>query len=184
MIFASSNQFGRRGVPGGGLGCFLMTLLGLALLYFLLKGLYKLLYLLSPGLLVLALILNWRVFPDTVRNWLKSLETNPLGALFNAALAVLLFPFFSLYILLKAAGMNKMDRMRRQFGQGPGATDGREETEFVEFEELESRPKGQKPTETPMEAPDLPEKEARKPAQPQNAPPPPKPENPYDQLFD
>ena len=134
MIFVSTNQFGGQrggGVPGGGFGCLLITILGFVAAYFILKGLYNLLYLLSPVLLVLALVVNWRVFPHTIKNWLKTLETNPVTGLVYAALAVLLFPFFSLYILLKALGMKKMEEMGRQMSCQAGNT--RNEEEFVEF---------------------------------------------------
>ena len=166
------------GVPGGGFGCLLITILGFVAAYFILKGLYNLLYLLSPVLLVLALVVNWRVFPHTIKNWLKTLETNPVTGLVYAALAVLLFPFFSLYILLKALGMKKMEEMGRQMSGQAGNT--RNEEEFVEFEEIETTPKGDFKKEEPIAPPELPEKET--PVAKQQ--PPPKPQNPYDQLFD
>ncbi len=180
MIFVASNQFGQRGggVPGGGLGCLLLTILGFVTFYFVLKGLYTLLFWLSPIILVLALIVNWRVFPNIIKNWLKALESQPLSALVTAGFCALVFPFFSLYILLKALGMKKMEEMGQQYGsQGANAP---KEDEFVDFEEIESTPKGGFSTDDLIEPPELPEKEA--PAAKQQEPP--KPQNPYDQLFD
>lgn len=85
-------QFGR--VPGGGLGCLIFAILLLAAGYYILKGLYFLLWWAAPALLVLALIVNWRVFPRTITSWLDTLETRPVHAVVQAAFAVIAFPFF------------------------------------------------------------------------------------------
>jgi len=160
----SLNQF-----PGGGLGCLIFSVLFIVGAYYLLQGLYYLLLWAAPALLVLALIINWRVFPDTIKSWLKTLETNPLYALLTLAVAVLVFPFFSLYIFLKAIGYRKMEQLRRQFGQDENPR----EEEFVAFEELESTPK--KSFDEEVEIPELPiEPEKREPK---------KDQNPYDSLF-
>ena len=171
MIYNYS--FGNRNInqfPGGGLGCLIFSVLLVVGGYYLLQGLYYLLLWAAPALLVLALIINWRVFPDTIKSWVKSLETNPLNALLSLALAVLVFPFFSLYIFLKAVGYRKMEQLRQQFGE---AAQPREAENFVEFEELESTPKRTFETETEIpELPIEPEKEEPK-----------KDSNPYDSLF-
>jgi hypothetical protein len=155
----------------GGLGCLIFGILGLVAAFFIMRGLYFLLYWLSPVLLVLALVINWRAVTDTLKNWLKGMETNPVGGLFTAALAVLLFPFFFFYLLMKALGYSKIEQMQREFGQARQPED-----EFVEYEELESTPKGGQKTNEPMEPPVLPEEE---PAQPRPA----APKNPYDEFF-
>ncbi len=159
------NQF-----PGGGTGCLIFAVLILVGGYYILQGLYYLLLWAAPALLVLALIINWRVFPDTIKSWVKTLETSPLSALLSLALVVLVFPFFSLYIFLKAIGYQKMAQLRRQFGETENP---REAEGFVEFEELESTPKQtfEKETEIP-ELPAEPEKQQPK-----------KDQNPYDTFF-
>lgn len=177
MIFISSNRGGN--IPGGGLGCLLFAIFGLVAGYFILKGLYVLLYWLSPVLLVLAAIINWRIFPQTAKNWIKTLETQPVTALISLGFAVLLFPFFSLYMLLKAAGMKQLERMGQFMDNQQGA--GRDQGEFTEFEEIESTPKGgTKPPES-IEYTELPEE---MPPVKSQSPPPPQPQNPYDQMFD
>ena len=181
MIFVGSSNFNSNGgrVPGGGLGCLLLAIFGFAAVYFVLKGLYILLYWLSPILLVLAAIVNWRVFPQTVKNWLKGLQTNPVVALIYLGFSVLLFPFFSLYMLLKAVGLKQLERMGAQaFGQQ--GSNSREQEEFAEFEEIESIPKTDLKPKEPVVPPELPEKDT----QPAKSQEPPKPQNPYDQIFD
>lgn len=159
-------QFGR--IPGGGLGC----LIGLALVvfvsYYTLKGLYFILWWASPALVVLTLIVNWRVIPDTFKNWLAVLEKNPLSGLLGAAFAVLAFPFFALWLFLKALGYRKMESIKREFESAQNPP----EEEFVEFEELESRPIGKAPEPEPLDAPEVSEKAKPK-----------KEDNPYDGFF-
>lgn len=163
---SQSPQFGR--VPGGGLGC----LIGLALIvfitYYTLQGLYFILLWASPALVVLTLIINWRVFPDTFKQWLDTLESRPLSGLIGAAFAVLAFPFFALWLFLKALGYRKMESLKREFENAQNPP----EEDFVEFEEIESRPMGKAPEPEPLEAPEPKEKE--KPKQE---------ENPYDGFF-
>ena len=168
MMYKFSSQgapFGR--IPGGGLGC----LVGLAVIvfatYYALKGLYYILWWAAPALLVLTLIINWRVIPDTLKNWVATLETSPVSGLLNAAFAVLAFPFFALYLFLKALGYRKMENMKKEFENAQQAPE-----EFVDFEEIESRPMGKAPDPEPIEAPDAKEKEKPKQA-----------ENPYDGFF-
>lgn len=176
MIYTYSS----RNSPFSGIGCFIFSILGLVALWFILKGLYKVLYWAAPALIVLALIVNWRAVVSTFKNWFRTMETNPIGGLLSAALAVLLFPFFSLYLFVKALGYNKIEQMRREFGQQQEA-----EEEFAEFEEIESTPKGGAQPAAPMEPLELPEKEPDTKSNPKkkDAPAPPKPENPYDEFF-
>jgi len=164
----SLNQF-----PGGGLGCLVFFVLVAIGGYYIVQGLYSILLWAAPALLVLALIINWRVFPDTVKSWFKTLEANPLNALILLALAILVFPFFSLYIFLKAVGYRKLEQLRRQFNE---SNPDREEEAFVEFEELESTPKK---ANTAQETPNAPNIE---PAEPDPAPEKGK-QNPYDSFF-
>lgn len=174
MIFYSSGGNSRTArFSGGGIGCLIFGILGLIAAWYILKGLFYLLYWASPALLVLALIINWRAVADTVKNWLGTMKTNPVGGLVSAALAVLLFPVFTLYLFVKALGYNKMEQLQREFGQKQPPAD-----EFVEFEELESTPKGNPVRETAAEPPVLPEKENPQPQAEQK-----KPDNPYDQFF-
>lgn len=135
-------NFGGRNVnqfPGGGLGCLLFAVLLIVGGYYLLQGLYYLLLWAAPALLVLAAVINWRVFPDTIKSWLESMKSNPVSGLISLALAILVFPFFSLYIFLKALGYRKMEQLRKEFGAQEGYT--HPEEEYVDFEEIESKPK-------------------------------------------
>ena len=151
MIFISNGNInGRAGVPGGGLGCLIGFILSAVLFYFIVKGLYYLLYWAAPALVVLALIINWRAVADTGTWFLKSLQRSPLSTVLLGALCVVGFPFFTLYLFLKALGYNKMEQMRKQFDPGsdsPFSGFGQplpEKEEYIDYEELDSKPKEKK----------------------------------------
>lgn len=152
----------------GGLGCLIFGILFLVAMFYVLKGLFYVLLWAAPALFVLALIINWRAVADTGKDFLGLLERNPLMGLLVGALAVVGFPVLSLYLFLRALGYSKVQQFNRTVRDARQAP----EEEFVEFEELESRPKNAPPVrEEPLDQPLTPEKE------------PPKPENPYDQMF-
>lgn len=176
MIFDSRRGgYAARFSGGGGIGCLVFGVLGLVAAYYILKGMFIVLYYASPVLFAMALLINWRAVADTLKNWFKGLETNPLGGLLTAALAVLAFPVFALYLFLKALGYKKLEEFQRaQEPYGNPADD-----EFVEFEELESRPKGDFKDEEPVDPPELPEKDMEQPKTNTSQ----QPDNPYDQFF-
>lgn len=142
-IRAQQIQFGR--FPGGGLGCLIFVALLVAAAYYVLKGLYYLLWWAAPALLVLALIINWRVYPRAITSWLDTLESKPVEAILQAAFAALAFPFFSLWLFLKAVGTRHLDRMQQTYTEQTHP-----EGEFIEFEELESKPMPNKPDAEPL----------------------------------
>lgn len=153
---------------GGGIGCLIFGVLFLVVAYYILKGVFALLWWAAPALFVLTLILDWRVVADTGKSFLKLLERNPLGGLLAAGLGIVAFPILALYLFLSAIGRRRANRMMGTAGSRPAPG----EEEFAEFEELESRPKNT----PPLEPPPMPEKE------PQKAPE--KPQNPYDDIFE
>ena len=163
---------------GGGPGCLIFGILALVALWFVLKGLYALLYWAAPVLFVAALIVNWRAVAATGRDFWELLQRNPLGGLLLGALCVVAFPLLALYLLLRAVGYNKMQEFKQRFGQEPGAA--QPEGEFADYEELESQPKrGSRADDEPVEIPLLPDPEPVPPKKEE----PKKPGNPYDQMF-
>ena len=166
MIFTSS----RRANP---LGCLIGSVLGLVLVYYLLRGLWTLLYWAAPILVVLAVIINWLAVADTGKSYLNFLRTNPLGGILVLIVSVFAFPLLSLYLFLKAIGNRQLETMESTFGQARGTQKREPEPEFTDFEELESRLKNPPPMakqEMPAQEPDV-----QKP--PKQAP------NPYEDLF-
>ncbi|MFN7326692.1 MAG: hypothetical protein ACK5SQ_08925 [Chitinophagales bacterium] len=146
MIFVSSNR------PGGGLignlGCLIFAGLFLVGLFYVLQGLYKLLMYLAPGLFILTLIINWRVIAQAGQQFIQLFTRRPLLGLLVAALSVVLFPVLTLYWLLAALATKRLERMRQTFGGPSGSPFGSFQSpppqspkeEFVDFEEIESKP--------------------------------------------
>ncbi len=169
MILLNSNMRGNNG-----LGCLVMGVLGAVAFFMILGGLYSLLKWVAPVLALLALIIRWQVYPAVFKNWVTTLRTNPLFGIGQLAFAVFAYPFFALYLLVLAVGGNKVEELQNRFKtQDPLPP---REEEFVDFEELESRPKSV-PRNEPLEPPIIIREETTRKEEPK------KPDNPYDQLF-
>ncbi|MEO6036979.1 MAG: hypothetical protein ABIQ93_01115 [Saprospiraceae bacterium] len=160
-----------------GVGCLVIGVLGAVAFFLILRGLYSLLYWITPVLLILTLVIRWKVFPAVFRNWLQTLNTNPLSAILQLVLAVVGFPFFALYLFLLAVGGRKVEQLQNRFRpQDPRAVP---EEEFVDFEEIESRPKGSPRNDEPLNPPIIIHEEPPPSRQDEGK----KPDNPYEQLF-
>ncbi|HND87667.1 MAG TPA: hypothetical protein PK971_05025, partial [Saprospiraceae bacterium] len=164
----------------GGPGCIIFGILALVLLWFVLKGLYTLLYWAAPLLFVLALIINWRAVSDTGKEFLGLLRSNPLGGVILGAVCVMAFPLLALYLFLRALGHRRLQEIRQQFGDPMGQ--GPKEEDFADYEEIESSPKVTRAAEEePIDIPPVSEPEpAARPKVPEQK----KPSNPYDQMFE
>lgn len=175
------------GRPGGGffsnIGCLIFGALFLIGAFYFLSWLYKMLWWASPVFLALALIINWKVVASTGRYFVNTLRRNPISGLLTLLLAVPVFPFITIFWFFGAMGSKRLEKMQQQFGQqfggasfDPFQTASRKETEFVDFEEIESKPvhknEDQTIPELPLEElPPTPKKEGKGP------------ENPYDGIF-
>lgn len=179
MVF-TSNQFNRNTrVIGGGPGCLIMGILALVLFWFLLKGLYTLLYWVAPVLFVLALIINWRAVSDTGKDFLSLFKREPIMAIIVGAVSVMAFPLLALYLFLRALGYKRLQEIKRQFGAE--TTSPPREEEFVDYEELDSQP--MPPPRTSGKPLDLEPEPDPEPAPRPRQQEPPKSSNPYDQMF-
>ncbi|MBL7776527.1 MAG: hypothetical protein JNK89_11030, partial [Saprospiraceae bacterium] len=173
----------------GGLGCLIFGVLALVLGYYVLKGFFFLLWWAAPALFVLALIINWRAVWDTGRSIGTWIQRHPVSSILLGLLALvgtgLLntgfpalnqlgywitqggFPLLALYLLLRALGYRQIEQWRQHMQTPPPSAP---EDEYVEFEEIESRPADTPPPDdAPLEPPppEAPKTQA-------------KPENPYD----
>jgi uncharacterized BrkB/YihY/UPF0761 family membrane protein len=143
--------------PLGGIGCLVVGILAVAGVYFVVQGLYRLLWWAAPALVVLALIINWKVVAGLATGYVQYLLRNPVGGILGGLLAVVLFPFLSVFILLAAMGGRRIDRVREQMNRSaehpefdnPFANPfarrppdpAQLSDEFTDFEELESKKK-------------------------------------------
>lgn len=171
FVYSNFNGPRMRMGPGGGIGCLIFGVLGLVLAYYILKGLFTLLWWAAPFLFVLTLLINWRVIGEAGASLINLFRRQPLSGLIVAVLATVAFPITALFLFLSAVG----SRDRRQQGEKDNVApeepafnratrniSGEEGGEFIDFEEIK---------EEPILPPEPPKKEPQKPA------------NPYDELF-
>lgn len=123
----------------GGWGCLLIGALTMVLLFYVLRAVMYALYIVSPVLLLAALLINWRAVWDTAREFWAMLLERPIGGLLMTVLAVVLYPITALYLFLRALGYRQMEQM---FGPMPQERLNSEEGEYIDFEEIESSQQG------------------------------------------
>ncbi len=121
---------------GGGWGCLLIGALALVVLFYFLKVLLRVLYLVSPVFIVAAILLNWRAVWDTLREFWALLVERPFMGLFMTVLAAVFYPITALYLFLRALGYRQMEQV---FGPLFSERSAPAEGEYIEFEEIESR---------------------------------------------
>jgi hypothetical protein len=121
----------------GGWGCLLIGAVILVLLFYVLRAVLYVLYLVSPALLLAAIVINWRAVWDTVREFWAMLLERPLSGLIMTVLAVVLYPITALYLFMRALGYL---RMEQAFGPTYHKDSSSVEGEYIDFEEIESAP--------------------------------------------
>ena len=101
----------------------------LALLFFAAKGIFNLLALAAPVLIVLALIINYKTIINYFRFILGLLHRNPLGGIIAILLSVVGFPILSGVLFGKAILDRKVKRLQQ-------AHEANEKGEEVDYEEV------------------------------------------------
>lgn len=135
MIYFSSNSRN----PGSGIGCLLFGVIGLIAVYYLLTWFFKFLWWAAPAFLVLAVIINWKSVANTGRALLRTLQRSPIMGILYIALVIIGFPIFAGYLFLQSIFANKIASLQQRFGNNPTAPSAKDE--YVDFEELDSKPK-------------------------------------------
>jgi len=117
------------GIRLNGIMGFIFMIAFLAVVFLVIRGLWKLLYFAAPVLIILALIINYR----TVLNYLKFvfglLHRNVLSGIMMILLSVVGFPFLSGILF----GKSILDRKVRKLQE---AHHEREQGELVDYEEV------------------------------------------------
>ena len=142
---------------------FLFMIAVIAVIFFIAKGIFKLLYFAAPVLFLLALIINYRTVVGFFR-WLFGLfKRSILTGIIAVVLTIIGYPVVSGILF----GKSILDRKVRKLQQAHRA---QTQGEYVEYEEV-VKPERERPRERPL---DLPPMEKPKPT--------PK-DNPYKDLF-
>lgn len=103
-----------------------MIILVLVGLYYMVSGIFWLLYQIAPLLLIGALILNYRVVTDFVKYVWKTLNENPLFGVLMIIFSIFAYPLVFAYLLAKAYTSRGQER------DEPSA--------FDEYEDLSEEP--------------------------------------------
>lgn len=138
---------------------FIMMVLFFVALFLIIRGLWKLLYIASPVLILLALVINYRTVLNYLRFIFGLLQRNILSGIIAIVLSIIGFPFLSAALFGKAILDRKVNKLRK-------AHQAQQQGEFVDYEEV-IRPEREDKL-------DLPPMEKTKPQQK---------DNPYKDLF-
>jgi len=101
----------------------------LVLLFFVAKGIFSVLTMIAPVLIVLALIINYKTVVNYLRFMLGLLRRNVLGGIIAIILSVVGFPILSGVLFGKAILDRKVKRLRQ-------AHEANERGEEVDYEEV------------------------------------------------
>jgi predicted membrane protein len=112
----------RNRSPFGNIGGIIVVILVLIGLYYMVSGIFWLLYQIAPLMLIGALILNYKVVTDFVKYVWKTLGENPLFGVAMIIFSVFAYPLVFAYLLAKA-----------YTSRGKELND---ENEFEEYEDL------------------------------------------------
>lgn len=120
----------------------------LVLMYIFIGGLFKLLYLAAPVLLVATLVINYRIVADYAIDVFETFRTDVLWGVVKVAFTVLCYPFVIGWLFAKSLIYRKVDKMKQNFdaqmqatNNNMGANFGKNAsntTDFADFEELSS----------------------------------------------
>ncbi|MDF1694722.1 MAG: hypothetical protein P1U56_02770 [Saprospiraceae bacterium] len=169
-IYKQMNAGGNNQSPFGGLAAIMMLVVGLFLTYLVVKGIFTILFWLSPILLIAGIAID----PNGALSFGKSLfnisKKNPLLPVIVVVISALWFPVVpgilgalaGVFLLTKAMVKKKIKKVFKQNSPQEQA-----EEEFTEYEEI-------KEDESFLELPEMPEKQ--KDTQ--------RPGNEYDNLFE
>lgn len=124
-------NMGARGQnPLGTFGPILMMVLVLFLLFYAIKGLFTILSIVAPVLLLVTLIMDRGVVIDYVKFVTKLLKENTIAGIFAVILSVLGWHVVAGFLFAKAMMKRGLNRMADQIKD-------REEGEYTDYEEVE-----------------------------------------------
>ena len=97
------------------------------------KGVFKLLALVAPILLIVALVLNYKVVTNFLLTLWNLLKRNPIAGILAVVLCVVFHPLVAAYLALRAGLSRKLNSMKSEFEK-------RTQGELVDYVEVEDTP--------------------------------------------
>ncbi len=129
-------------IRANGIAGFVLMVLVFVALFFLAKGVFTVLSWIAPVLLLAALLIHYRTITNYLKFILSLLRRNPLGGIIAVVLSVIGFPILSGVLFGKAILDRKVKKLQQQY-------QAREQSEYVEFEEITRKPEQDKRIELP-----------------------------------
>ena len=133
------------GNPNNPFGSIINLLIFFAVLvgmYFFIGGVFKLLYLVAPVLLIATLVINYRIVADYAIDVFETFRTNVLWGVVKVAFTILCYPLVIGWLFAKSLIYRKVDKLKQDFEAQMNATNSnlgtQQQTEFADFEELSS----------------------------------------------
>lgn len=142
-------SFGGNQRPMGNFGPIIGLILFLVLAYFIIKGLFTVLAIAAPFLLLLAAILDYTVIIDFAKFIFKMLKENPIFGLVAIVLTIVGYPVVFGYLFAKAWMRRRVKKYGEQVQKERNRYDEYEEvkTQKEEEEDFLILPKVEKPVE-------------------------------------
>lgn len=119
----------RGGQWGGIIGIVMLAVIVIGL-FFVLRGIFNLLYFLAPLLLIATLIVDYKVVINYIKQLGGLFKRNPLYGLGATAFTFFLYPIVFTVLLIRALTTRKIAKF----------TKGDESEDFVDYEEIDDEP--------------------------------------------
>ena len=119
------------------IGGAIMMVAFFVILFYILRGLFWLMWYASPIFIIVALVVNYKVvvnFLKTLFNWTRQ---KPVVGIVAIILSIVGFPAVSLYLMGKALLLQKLDKFTKGMQEQAEAAKG----EFIEYEEVKTEQK-------------------------------------------
>ena len=124
----TSKSYYRVNMPGNNPILSLLTMVVVVIgLFFIARGLYRILTVIAPVLLIVAAVMNYKVITGYIRWLWDRLKANWLSGLLLIFLSIVGFPLVAGYLCFKAVVTRRMSRMQRE-AHG----------DFISYEEVSS----------------------------------------------
>lgn len=127
--------------PFGGITGLLSLAVFVMVAYFLFKGLFWILNLAAPVLLIATLVMDYTVVTDFVKFLIKLLKDNPIFGVIAILLSLIAYPFTAGFLFFRAMmrrTINKMQQPKQEtFANGENVNDV-DDDGFADYEEIET----------------------------------------------
>lgn len=119
--------------PFNSITSILFLVLAFVALYWIATGIFKILSIAAPFMLIAALIINYNVVLNYGKWLFNLLKRKPLMGIGGILLTFFGFPIISGFLLVKALLYRKVNKMKEEY-------EVREKGQFIDYEEIEEEP--------------------------------------------